>query len=87
MLGALAMNIVITGCALLATMIVGVVLTYPDIALVPVLVSTVAVTLIVGILGYPISYTTWLAVDLAMRPLDERDRASMSNRVFEPPNT
>lgn len=73
MLGALAMNIVITGAALITTLVIGVVLSYPDIAIVPVLISTVAVTLIVGVFGYPISYTTWLAIDLAMRPLDNRD--------------
>ncbi len=79
MLGALAMNIAITGAALVTTLVIGVVLSYPDIAIVPVLISTVAVTLIVGVFGYPISYTTWLAVDLAMRPLDDRDLVNIQN--------
>lgn len=45
MLGAVAMNVVLTFGALLVVMVVG-----------------------VG--GYPISYTLWLAVDMAMNPLD-----------------
>lgn len=68
MLGALAVAFILTGASLLATMAVGIVLTYPEVALVPVLGSTVGVTLLVGILGYPVSYTTWQAVDLWMRP-------------------
>jgi hypothetical protein len=39
----------------------------------PVLGSTVAVTLLVGVFGYPISYTLWQAVDLHVRPVAEDD--------------
>jgi len=35
------------------------------------------VTLLVGIFGYPISYTLWLAVDLIMRPLDAAELAGL----------
>ena len=75
-LGALAINFVLTGGSLIATLVVGVVRSYPDLAIVQLLVSTVGVTLFVGIFGYPISYTTWLAVDLIMRPVESGELAN-----------
>jgi len=73
MLGAMAISFITTGGSLLVTMAIGVVTTYPDVPLVPVLGSTVAVTLLVGVFGYPISYTLWQAVDLHLRPVVEDD--------------
>ena len=75
-LGALAINFVVTGGALIATLVIGVVTSYPDLAIFKLLVSTVGVTLLVGIFGYPISYTTWLAVDLIMRPVESGELAN-----------
>ena len=75
-LGALAINFVVTGGALIATLVIGVVTSYPDLAIFELLVSTVGVTLLVGIFGYPISYTTWLAVDLIMRPVESGELAN-----------
>ena len=75
-LGALAINFVVTGGALIATLVIGVVTSYPDLAIFELLVSTVGVTLFVGIFGYPISYTTWLAVDLIMRPVESGELAN-----------
>ncbi|NDC46998.1 MAG: hypothetical protein EBZ68_05420 [Actinobacteria bacterium] len=73
MLGAMAISFITTGGSLLLTMAIGVIATYPDVALVPVLGSTVAVTLLVGVFGYPVSYTLWQAVDLHLRPVSEDD--------------
>ena len=70
MLGASAVSFILTGGALVTTLAVGALVTYPNIAIMPLLISTVSATLIVGVLGYPISYTTWLAIDLIMRPLE-----------------
>jgi hypothetical protein len=39
------------------------------------LIATVGVALLVGIGGYPTSYTLWLAVDLTMNPPDETELA------------
>ena len=74
-LGALAINFVVTGGALITTLVIGVVISYPELAILQLLVSTVGVTLFVGVFGYPISYTTWLAVDLIMRPLESGELA------------
>lgn len=73
MLGAMAISFITTGGSLLITMLIGVVATYPDVPLVPVLGSTVGVTLLVGVFGYPISYTLWQAIDLYIRPINEDD--------------
>ena len=70
MLGASAVSFILTGGALVTTLAVGALISYPNIAIIPLLISTVSATLIVGVLGYPISYTTWLAIDLIMRPLE-----------------
>jgi hypothetical protein len=83
MLGALAVAFILTGGSLLVTMAVGIVRTYPNVALVPVLGSTVAVTLVVGIFGYPVSYTTWQAVDLWMRPPTDADFGDGAARAVE----
>lgn len=81
MLGAMAISFITTGGSLLITMGAGVILTYPDVALVPVLGSTVLVTLLVGVGGYPISYTVWQAVDLSLRPLNEDDGEARARSI------
>lgn len=68
-LGAAAINIILTGGSLLAVMGVGVVLTYPEPPVWPLVAATSAVAVLVAVVGYPVSYTVWLAVDLAMNPL------------------
>ncbi len=80
MLGASAISFIITGGALILTLAVGALISYPDIAIIPLLISTISVTLIVGVAGYPISYTTWLAIDLIMRPLDSVELANTSKQ-------
>lgn len=73
MLGAMAISSITTGGSLLITMLIGVIATYPDVPLVPILGSTVGVTVLVGVFGYPISYTLWQAIDLYLRPVAEDD--------------
>ncbi|MFZ9333695.1 MAG: hypothetical protein ACO24N_05570 [Ilumatobacteraceae bacterium] len=80
MLGASAISFILTGGALILTLAVGALISYPDIAIIPLLISTISVTLIVGVAGYPISYTTWLAIDLIMRPLDAVELANTSKQ-------
>ena len=80
MLGASAISFILTGSALILTLAVGALISYPDIAIIPLLISTIGVTLIIGVAGYPISYTTWLAIDLIMRPLDADELANTSKQ-------
>ena len=80
MLGASAISFILTGSALVLTLAVGAFISYPNIAIRELLISTISVTLIVGVAGYPISYTTWLAIDLIMRPLDIDELANISKQ-------
>lgn len=74
-LGAAAMNIILTGGSLLFVMAIGVIVTYPDIPTWPLIAVVGSVALLVGIGGYPMSYTIWLAVDLTMNHLSEDELA------------
>lgn len=74
-LGAAAINIILTGGSLIAVMGVGVALTYPEPPVLPLVALVSSVAILVAVLGYPISYTVWLAVDLAMNPLSDEEIA------------
>lgn len=71
--GSLGFNTVISFGALLLTIVIGVVMTAPDIAVVPLTVAAVAVAVITPLVMFPFSRTLWSAVDLMMRPLEDRD--------------
>jgi uncharacterized protein (DUF983 family) len=72
-LGAMAINLVVVFGALIVGLIVGVALTVPDIPVVPMVVVLGAVAVILPIAVYPVSYTVWQAVDLAMHPPEAGD--------------
>jgi uncharacterized protein (DUF983 family) len=67
-LGAVAVNFIVVFSALIVGLIVAVAVTAPDIPVVPLVVAMCAVAIILPIVVYPMSYTLWQAVDLAMRP-------------------
>ena len=75
MLGAVTMNTIVTFGLLAAVLLIGSILSYPNIAVVPILVLSAIIAVLVPILFYPFSYTIWSAVDLAMRPLDAAEAA------------
>jgi uncharacterized protein (DUF983 family) len=75
MLGAVTMNTIVTFGLLAAVLLIGSILSYPDIAVGPILVLSAIVAVFVPIVFYPFSYTIWGAVDLAMRPLDPSEVA------------
>ena len=75
LLGAVTINTIVTFGLLALVLIVGMVLTYPDIAFIPIVVAAMGVTVVVPIVGYPFSYTLWAAVDLTMRPLEPAEVA------------
>lgn len=67
-LGAMAISAVVCLGALVVGMTFGVVLTLPDVAVVPLLLILGGSAIVLPIVVYPASYTIWQAVDLAMRP-------------------
>jgi len=72
-LGAMAISAVVCFGGLIVAMVIGILATLPDIAVVPLLLILGAGALVLPILVYPFSYTLWQAVDLAMRPPVEGD--------------
>ena len=69
------MNIIMTGGAVLATMGIGVIVTYPDVPTWPLIAIVGSVAILVGVGGFPTSYTVWLAVDVRMHPLEPEELA------------
>jgi uncharacterized protein (DUF983 family) len=78
--GDLGINTIVSFGALFVTLIVGIVLTYPDIPGVLLFVVAVGVALFVPLVFYPFSKTIWVALDLMMRPL-EPDELPPSTRI------
>jgi uncharacterized protein (DUF983 family) len=86
LLGALTINTIVTFGLLALVLLVGSILSYPDIAVVPILITALAVAILVPIVFYPFSYTIWAAVDLAMRPLDRAEQADAAAHATSPPS-
>ena len=70
MLGSISLNTIGTFALLAVVIVVGFVASYPDIAVVPMLVAGVAVALVAPVILFPVSVTTWAAADLLMRPME-----------------
>jgi uncharacterized protein (DUF983 family) len=69
--GDLGLNTIVSFGALFVTLIVGFAVTYPDVPGALLFLCAVSVALIVPALFFPFSKTTWLAIDLMMRPLED----------------
>jgi uncharacterized protein (DUF983 family) len=65
-LGAVAINTTLTFLALAIGMTIGFVMTSPDIPVLSMVLSLAGVAVFMPILIYPLTYTTWLAFDLAV---------------------
>jgi uncharacterized protein (DUF983 family) len=75
LLGALTMNTIVTFGVVALVLIVGIVASYPDIAMVPILAVALPLAVIVPIVFYPFSYTLWAVIDLRMHPLEAAEVA------------
>lgn len=62
--GALAMNFVLTGSVFAVVFVTLVAVTAPNIPVAPLLAVLVPITVLGPLLGYPISKTLWVAIDL-----------------------
>jgi len=80
-LGATTMNTIVTFGLIGVVLVVGVIASYPDVAVGPILAVAVPVAVIVPVVFYPISYTLWAAIDLAMRPLEPAEEAEAAAAV------
>lgn len=68
-IGAVGINTIVSFGLLGLVLVVGFVATYPDIAVVPLLVAGVSVAVLTPLLLWPYSRTLWMAIDLMMRPV------------------
>jgi len=84
LLGAVTINTIVTFGLLGAVLLVGSILSYPDIAVVPILIATGIVAVVVPVVFYPFSYTIWAAIDLTMRPLDADEEADAAAHAAPP---
>lgn len=69
--GALGINTVVSIVVLVVVGIAGFVLTFPELPLVPLVSTAIAVSILFPIFFYPFSKTVWTAIDLRMRPPGE----------------
>ncbi len=74
-LGAMAINAIVSLGLLVVGMVVGILVTWPDIAVLPLLLILGAAAIVIPLAVYPVTYTVWQAVDLAMRPPEPSDFA------------
>ena len=82
-LGAAAINIILTGGSLLTVMAIGVIVTYPEVPTWPLIAIVGSVALLVGIGGYPMSYTMWFAIDLFMNHLSDEELADAAAHTVD----
>ncbi len=69
-IGAVGMNTIVTFAGVLGALIVGMILTIPDIAVAPILATTAVIAIVVPLAFYPSSKTLWGGIDLRLSPLE-----------------
>ncbi len=74
-LGPVALNTVVTFMALAVAMTVAFIATAPDIPVLPLVFTLGAVAVLLPLALYPITFTVWLAVDLAANPPGAAEQA------------
>src|SRR3954451_6935087 len=74
-IGAIGMNTIVAFGLMLVSIVVGILVTYPDVPFLPLAGTAVAIALFVPVVFYPFSRTLWTAVDLWMTPPTEADFA------------
>lgn len=74
-IGAVGINTVVSFGILLLSLVVSLVVTFPDFPVLPLILWHVGLALVVPTLFLPVSRTLWTAIDIGMRPLtpDEVD--------------
>jgi uncharacterized protein (DUF983 family) len=75
MLGVMALNIIVTMGAIILAGGIGMALSWPDLAMVPIVGASVLVAVVVPIAFYPFAHYLWAVVDLQMRPLEPAEEA------------
>ncbi len=77
--GAVAINTVFTELVFIAVTATFVIWTWPDVPMVPILAGAIALNIVFPLFFYPISKTLWVAIDLMLHPLEEREQFEVSS--------
>lgn len=72
-LGAATAAAVLTLGLLMVALGVSLAVTWPEVAVVPLVVTLGVAAVVVPIVAYPVSYTLWQALDLVVRPVEPGD--------------
>ncbi len=75
-LGAVTINTLVTFLSIVVGMIIGFVATVPEVPVLAMVFWLGLVAALMPIVIYPFTYTIWLAVDLAVHPVDGDERAA-----------
>jgi uncharacterized protein (DUF983 family) len=82
-LGAYCINFFVTEVVLGIWLVAAFSITHPDEPMALIAGVAVAICVVVPLLGYPFSKTTWLAIHLAMGPLEPDEEADRAAHHFE----
>lgn len=84
-LGAAAIAAVLSLGTLVVLLVAALAITWPDTQALPLLAVLLPAAVVLPVVAYPLSYTVWQAVDLAMRPVevDDFDAALILDAVVE----
>lgn len=80
-LGAMTMSVIVTFGLILVTIGIGSILTYPDIAVVPMVLVAIGIVALVPGVFYPVFYTVWFAIDLLMNAPSEEEMADAATHM------
>lgn len=91
-IGSIGINTIVSFFILMVSLIIGLIVTFPDFPVRDLILWNVVVAIVVPILYLPISRTLWTAIDIGMRPLEphEVDWAEVYaslGRTDQPPST
>ena len=84
-LGAMIVIMALTEFVFAVAFVGGMVVTWPDVPWTALLVVGVVLNVVVPIVGYPWSMTTWMGLDLTFHPLDTAEEAeAVAARAVDP---
>ncbi|MCU1397587.1 MAG: hypothetical protein JWN62_696 [Acidimicrobiales bacterium] len=80
-LGAASVNAILTLGALVVTAGISIVVTYPEVAVRPLLIALGLAAVVLPVVLYPFTYTLWFAIELLMEPPSPADVAAAAVRA------
>lgn len=83
-LGAASVNAILCLTVLVAAAAVSIIITYPEVAVRPLVIVLGAAAVLLPILLYPFTYTLWFAIELMMEPPSAADIAAAAAHAERP---